>query len=238
MSSTPVKQSCTSATSMSAGPTPAIVYACLRRLHRRRERRHVRLVLVHHPVEPEADPPYPHRPVGVAVDDLLTHEQQRGGAVALGRAVVEAERFDDDRRVQHVLDRDLEAQLRLRVADAVMVVLHRDHREVLARRRRLVEVAVHVQREVRRARPHRSGSPTPCRASGPSTPRTCRVPTTRAPCRRRRPARRRAGRWRRRTPRCGWRRCRWRTRSRRVSPARRAGRTSRRRCPTGSRRWW
>ena len=28
MSSTPVKQSCTSATSMSAGPTPAIAYAC------------------------------------------------------------------------------------------------------------------------------------------------------------------------------------------------------------------
>ena len=76
-----------------------------RGLHRRRERRHVGLVLVHHAVESEPDAPYPHRPVGVAVDDLLADQQQRGGAVALGRAVVEAERLDDGRRVQDVLDR-------------------------------------------------------------------------------------------------------------------------------------
>ena len=41
----------------------------LRRFHRRREGRHVGLVLVHHAVEAEADAAHPHRPVGVAVDD-------------------------------------------------------------------------------------------------------------------------------------------------------------------------
>ena len=121
----------------------------LRRLHRRWEGRHVGLVLVHHAIEPEADAPYPHRPVGVAVDDLFAHQQQRGGAVALGRAVVEAERFDHGRRVEHVLNGDLVAQLRLRIAHTVVVVLDRHHRQMLTSRRGFVEVAVHVQREVR-----------------------------------------------------------------------------------------
>ena len=54
------------------------------------------------------------------------------------------------RRLQHVVDGDLVLEVRVRIAGAVVVVLHRDRREHLARRAELVHVAGRERREQHR----------------------------------------------------------------------------------------
>ena len=119
-------------------------------LHRGWERRHVWLVLVHHAVDPESDTTHPHRLVGVLVSDVFGDEDHRCSTVTLRSAVVEAERVDDHRSVEDLLDRDLEPHLCFRVGDAVLVVLDGNHSHVLAGgSRRLVQIAGGVEGKVR-----------------------------------------------------------------------------------------
>ena len=114
-----VKQSCTSAKSMSLRPRcPPSCTPALRRLHRRRgspgSRRSGRST--GRPVSTASAAPFTQiggflnfaRQVGAADD-------RRGGAVGRRAAVEEAERRRDDRRLQHLLDGDLRAQVRLLV---------------------------------------------------------------------------------------------------------------------------
>ena len=112
----------------------------LGRSNRRRERCQVLLVLVHDTIHPEPDAAHPHWPVGVAIHDILRREDHRRSAVALRRAVIQAERLDDDRRVERLLDGDLVPELRFRVLQRVEVVLHRHHCHVFFGGGRLMQV--------------------------------------------------------------------------------------------------
>ena len=73
--------------------------------------------------------------------EVGARDDRRRRAVGLRGAVVEAERPRDDARLEHVLDRDLALQHRLRRERAVVVVLDRDLREVLAAGAVRLEVA-------------------------------------------------------------------------------------------------
>ena len=77
-------------------------------------------------------------------------EQHRRRAVGLRAAVEQVQRVADRRRLQHVVDRDLVLEVRVRIAGAVVVVLHRDRREHLARRAELVHVPGRERREQHR----------------------------------------------------------------------------------------
>ena len=83
---------------------------------------------------------------------LGAHEQHRSGTVGLGAAVEQVERVAHGRRRQHVVDRDLVLEVRVRVAGAVVVVLDGDRREHLARRAVLVHVTCRERREQHRRR--------------------------------------------------------------------------------------
>jgi hypothetical protein len=72
--------------------------------------------------------------VGVLVDDVLGNQQERCRSITLRGAVEQTEGSHDHRRVEDLFDGDLVAQLGLRVGHGVLVVLHRDHRQVLAGR--------------------------------------------------------------------------------------------------------
>ena len=115
------------------------------------------------------------------------------------------------RRLQHVVDGDLVLEVRVRIARAVVVVLHRDRREHLARRAELVHVPGRERREQHRrglaAREDRVARPRRGRAGLPRS--TCR-----ASSRRRSRARRRARRSRPPSRRRGTRRSPTGTRSR------------------------
>ncbi len=113
------------------------------------EGRHIRLVLVHNRIQAESDSPDPHRPVGEAVHHVLGCEYQRGGAVALRRAVVHTERGDHGRRGECLLHGDLKTQARLGVVDTMAVVLHRHHGHVLTGGWRFMQISPDVEREAR-----------------------------------------------------------------------------------------
>jgi hypothetical protein len=88
-----------------------------------------------------------HRPIGEAVRQVGPADDRGGGAVGGRAAVEETERRGDHRRAQHLVLGDLHAQVRLGVARAVVVVLHRDLGERLAADAEGVHVAVGGQRE-------------------------------------------------------------------------------------------
>ena len=81
-----------------------------------------------------------HGPVGELVRPIGRHEQRGGGAVGLRAAVEQVQGMAHRRRAQHVFDGDLVLEVRVGIAGAVVVVLHRDRREHLARRAELVHV--------------------------------------------------------------------------------------------------
>ena len=142
---------------MSRGVTPAIFIAALAARTVGGKVVMSRLCWCIDPVHAQPDAAHPDRPVGVAVDDILGGQDDRGGAVALRGAVVEPEWIDHHRGGQRLLDGDLVTQLGFRVLQCVEVVLHRHHGHVFLGRRRLVQVPVDVQREIGRARPSPSG---------------------------------------------------------------------------------
>ena len=147
-----VKQSCTSAQSIWPGPTPAIAYARCGREARGLDLDEGVLLVQVRVVGGDAEAGDVHRPVGELGGALGGHEQHRGRAVGLRAAVEEVQRMAHRRRLHHVFDRDLALEVRVRIAGAVVVVLHRHRREHLARRAELVHVA---RRE--RGEQHRRG---------------------------------------------------------------------------------
>ena len=88
--------------------------------------------------------PNPATKTGASVNSRArrrVHEEDGGRAVGLRAAVEQVQRMTHGRRLDHVFDRDLVLEVRVRVARAVVVVLHRDRRQHLARRPELVHVA-------------------------------------------------------------------------------------------------
>ena len=143
------------------------------------------------------------RLVGVLVRVLGPHDDRGGRAVGDARAVEHAEPAGHQRRVADRLHRDLLAELRARVARAVVVVLPRDAREHLAhlrRRRRRTS----CRRPARAHREHRGRGERAAGAVGRRRGPRRRVPGSRcpSPSRRRSPSPRRTRRSRPRTPRC------------------------------------
>ena len=93
-----------------------------------------------------------HGIVAEALREVGAREHARGRAVGLRGAVVEPERPRDDARLEHVLHGDLALEHRLRRERAVVVVLDRDLREVLAAGAERLEVARGAEREPARGR--------------------------------------------------------------------------------------
>ena len=178
-----------------------------------REGRHIHLVLVHDSIDAVAHSLHPYRRVGVAGHQLLSDDEQRRSSVGLRCAVEHAEGLGHHGGRQHLLDRDLLSQLGLRVGHRMLVVLDRDHGEVLPGGRRLVQVTPDVQCEIGGRHQSERDSPRPCPGSWPSSPRRWIGPRSPSPCRPRRRGRRRHIPRRPRTPRCATRPDRWRTRS-------------------------
>ena len=90
-----VKQSCTSATSMSDGPTPAIAYARWDASDGRVEADEARLLVQVRVIGRDAEAGDVHRVVGELVRALGAHEERRGGTVGLRAAVEEVQRRAD-----------------------------------------------------------------------------------------------------------------------------------------------
>ena len=93
------------------------------------------------------EPGHVNRLVGELTGSLRSDEQDGGGAVGLRAAVEQMQRMAHGRRLQHVVDRDLVLEVRVRIARAVVVVLHRDRCEHLACGAELVHVAGRERRE-------------------------------------------------------------------------------------------
>ncbi len=114
------------------------------------------------------------------------------------------------RRLQHVVDRDLVLEVRVRIARAVVVVLHGDRCEHLACR----AVLVHVTSRERREQHRRGLAACEDRVAGRRARAALPRSTCRASSRRRSRARRRARRWQPPSHRRGRHRNRMGTRSR------------------------
>src|SRR5436190_1255571 len=108
--------------------------------------REIALVAEQHPVGGGRRGEDPDRPAGRACD-VFRCQHQRGPAVAERTAIVELERIGDLRRAQHGLERDLLAELRLRIQDPVAVILHGHCRHLLLGGAVLVHVGAGHDRE-------------------------------------------------------------------------------------------
>ena len=144
-----VKQSCTSAKSMSSRRDPRLLVRHGRGALRGREadvvegRLVVRLTRHHR----QADALHVDRIGAELLGAVGAAEHRGGGAVRRRAAVEQAERAVDHRRLQHRLLVDLHAQVRLGRQRAVVVVLHRDLGERGFRGAVRLEVAVGGERE-------------------------------------------------------------------------------------------
>ena len=72
--------------------------------------------------------------------DRFGNENHGGGAVADRRAVEKTKWIGDLRGREHLIDRDARMDLRARIEEAILVVFHRDARNLLARRTVLMHV--------------------------------------------------------------------------------------------------
>ena len=145
-----VKQSCTSAQSMSPGPTPAIAYA-------RCEAMRVTLISVKLSFSCRygwsVATPNPATYTGLSVNSRARSALTSSTAAApsvWGQQSSRCKRMAHRCRLQDVVDGDLVLEVRVRIARAVVVVLHRDRCEHLAGRAELVHVPGRERREQHR----------------------------------------------------------------------------------------
>src|SRR6267142_3452492 len=111
-----------------------------------RHAREVALVADEHRVRRGRGGEHPDRPAGFP-RDLLGDEHEGGAAVGERTAVVELQRIGDHRRLQHRVERDLLAELRLGVQHTVLVVLDGHRRHLRLGGAVLVHVGAGHQRE-------------------------------------------------------------------------------------------
>ena len=146
-----VKQSCTSAQSISPGPTPAIAYARCGGEPRRLELGEAVLLVQVRVVGRDAEPGDEHRLVGELARPLGAARASIAAAPSVcGQQSSRCSGWHTGGDFEHVVDRDLVLEVGVRVARAVVVVLHRDRREHLARRAELVHVPGGERREQHR----------------------------------------------------------------------------------------